>query len=130
MPETTRLRKPALIAGLLLLAAGGAANATTCQTGHSSLLYQSLPSDFSEHGCYVEHSNPDPKPHESNDDWKHFTWYDFNGHQWNGWHNHRYYKDGKDCTPSVVPLPASSWLLMSGALALLALGRRRRQATA
>ena len=34
------------------------------------------------------------------------------------------------CNPPVVPLPPSSLLLVSGALALLILGRRRRLATA
>jgi len=128
LPQITRLRKPALIAGLLLLAAGGAANATTCQIGQDSLLYQGLPSG-NEQGCVVEPSNPDPQWKDSDEKWKHFTWYDYNGHHWNGWHGHRYYKDGKDCTPSVVPLPASSWLLVSGALAMLAMARRRRAAT-
>ncbi|MFO1400735.1 MAG: VPLPA-CTERM sorting domain-containing protein [Steroidobacteraceae bacterium] len=132
MRPTTRFsahRLPQYFLAAALLASAGTAHATSCVTGQSSVLYQGLPSEFGDHDCYVAPSNPDPQWKDSGDAWKHFTWYDLDGKQWEGWHHQRFYKDGKDCTPSPVPLPASSWLLVSGALAMLALARRRREAT-
>ena len=128
MSRTIKLTIPSVLLGLLTLAGTSAAHATQCSAGSETVLQDSLLTQFggSNEGCGVDQpktgewgdqeedppkTNPPPIWHEPHD----------------GWHQQH---DGKDCNPNVVPLPASSWLLISGALALLTLGRRRRPATA
>lgn len=130
MTRLTRLSASSLLLGLSFLGGASAAHATQCSTGSESVLQTSLLTQFGsgpEGNCGVDPSNPgewgqhdeEGPPHTNPPPiWNppHDTWHDPH--------------DGKDCNPSVVPLPPSSLLLISGALALLILGRRRRPATA
>ena len=129
MSRTIKLTIPSVLLGLLTLGGMSAAHATQCSAGSETILQTSLLTQFggSNEGCGVDQpktggwgdheeegppqTNPPPIWHDPHDNW----------------HDPH---DGKDCSPNVVPLPASSWLLVSGALALLILGRRRRPATA
>ena len=128
MPQFKRLRKPALLAGLMLLGGAGVAQATQCSSGQGpSLLQSSFQAFGNSQGCGdTSQDHPGGPPGLPGPDFGiHF---DRDGKRWEGWHDHKWYKDGKECNPPVVPLPASSWLLVSGAVAMLAMGRRRRAA--
>jgi hypothetical protein len=132
LTRITRSNVPRLLLALTLLGGASAAHATQCSLGYGS----SLDSEFSTSGdgCSVNPPNDEQQGGYGNEGG------DGNYHPpgWtpppDNWHpphdNWHQPHDGKDCNPSVVPLPASSWLLLSGALALLALGRRRRAETA
>jgi hypothetical protein len=132
----TKLSVRSLLLGLMALGGATAAHATQCTATGGSSLEDSLFSQFGsnqEGGCGVDLSKPGEQGSEEEggpkDGGPHFFpppqdgWHD-------GWHDGKYYKDGKECSPPVVPLPPSSLLLASGVVALLALGRRRRLATA
>jgi hypothetical protein len=129
--QSPKLKPSSLLLGLALLGATMAARATQCSVHDSSLLDNSLLTqyDSGSEGC---DSNP-PKHEEGGsgggwndgDDEKDGK----DGRDWKDGKDWKYGKDGKDCNPPAVPLPASSWLLASGALGLLSLGRRRRLQT-
>jgi hypothetical protein len=111
------------------LALGGtsAAHATQCTVDSGSVLEDSLLSESgSEGSCGVKTSIPGEEGGETEtlsvERQLPVIWHQSH----DGWQQH----DGRDCTPNVVPLPPSSLLLVSGALALLILGRCRRPATA
>lgn len=132
MRPTTRFSAfraiPRILLAAALLGSAGAAHATACTVDSPTLLGSGLSNDG--RGCGTdtshEYGGGYTPPHE---DGQPPHWNPPPPH-WNGWHEGRYFKDGKECDPPVVPLPASSWLLVSGALALLAMGRRRHTATA
>jgi hypothetical protein len=133
LTRLTRLGLSSLTLGLLALGGTPAAHATECTVDSSSVLETSRLTRFGhEHSCGVDLSKPDEEGERNRRGPQHFNPPHFNSPPiWHrphdGWHQQY---DGKDCNPSVVPLPPSSLLLVSGALALLILGRRRRPATA
>lgn len=139
LKRTCRLTTFHVISGLLLLGGTSAAHATQCTASPGSVLESSLlTQSFSDPqgGCEVDRSwkgdageggdEYQVGPQESKPSiWQppHIEWH----RPHDGWHDTH---DGRDCNPSVVPLPPSAPLLVSGALGLLILVRRRSSATA
>lgn len=128
MTRLTQLSLSSITLGLFALGGASAAHATQCTVDSGSLLETSLLTQFQfghEGGCGVDTGNSGDQGGDQEHDgppiWQ---------PPHDGWDHGKFYKDGKECNPPVVPLPPSSLLLASGALALLILGRRRRLATA
>lgn len=128
MTRLAQLSLSSLTLGLLALGGTSAAHATECIVDSGSVLETSLLTETGNEGnCGVENSTPGEEGGEtetlSGERQLPIIWHQPH----DGWQQQH---DGRDCTPNVVPLPPSSLLLVSGALALLILGRRRRPATA
>jgi len=128
----TKLSVSSLLLGLMALGSATAAHATQCSAPSGSALDNTLFSQFGSEtgdGCTGGQSKPGEEEHQQG--WHYGDDKEYGPLIWHHSHDRwQYPHDSKDCNPSVVPLPPSSLLLVSGALALLILGRRRRPATA
>jgi hypothetical protein len=134
--RTIKLTIPSVLLGLLALSIAPSALATQTQCSGSlpTLLDNTLINTFGvqggEDGCSVGGSHEDEDgEHDYREHHDGFPGGDGNW-QWHDGKDGKDGKDGRDCNPPVVPLPPSSLLLASGVVALLAVGRRRRPATA
>jgi hypothetical protein len=116
--------------GLLALGGPSAAHATQCTVNSGSVLETSLLTQFGNDGSCGGDTFKPGEDGEHNEGPPNTNWPPIWHPPQDGWHDGKYFRDGKECSPPVVPLPASSLLLASGALALLMVGRRRRPATA
>jgi hypothetical protein len=132
LTRLTQLSLSSITLGLLALGGPSAAHATATQcTGESgSVLGTSLLTQFGNEGSCGGDTFKPGEEGEHNEGPPNTNWPPIWHPPQDGWHDGKYFRDGKECSPPVVPLPPSSLLLASGALALLMVGRRRRPATA